>query len=239
MKKAQFFLISLVLIVISMFYVYTYIRSSDLSSTLFFERPAILDVQNMIDAIKLKNDRQSQMPPWWNSSWQYRKTVAISANVGTGTTVVTFEFDPSVAAARLLSGSCTKELRMTNRTTSPLVEIESNITAASQPCNLVRQEVITCAADSCTVTFNYYVYYGHANPDTPSYRNTLVSGGAQAATVGLEELETKTKLCNHFKAIYPKMGAQVDCNVINYSGNRTNISLYYNSPTLKFNGTVI
>jgi len=239
MKKAQFFLISLVLILISMFYVYTYIRSSDLSSTLFFERPATLDLQNMIDAIKLRNDRQSQIPPWWNSSWQYRETVAVSTTVGTGTSTVTLEVNPNVAAARLLSSSCTKELRMTNRTTNPLVGIESNVTAASQPCNLVRQEVITCGADSCTVTFDYYVYYGNANPDTPSYRNTVASGGAQAATIGSEEPETKTKLCNHFMAIYPKMGAQVSCEVLNYAGNKTNISLYYNSPTLKFNGTVI
>ncbi len=237
MKRAQFFLVALVLVLLSMFYIYTFVRSADLSSVVLFERTSALDMQNIVDSIKSRNERYSAlMPVWWNSSWQYRKAVTITTTVPSPPETRTIEFDPLVPASRLLTGDCSKELRLTNAS-FPLNELDSNVSATTTPgCNITRTEVLNCGGADCTMVLNYYVYYGYASAQTPSYRNT-VQGTETAVPLGPEE--TREALCNHFEDIYPKAGVQIDCKIANFAGNKTNVSLYFGSPYLKFNGSIL
>ena len=119
MKKSQFFLIAMVVILISMFYIYTYIRSADQSSTLFFDRPATLDLQNMIDSVQLRNERYlAQKIPWWNYGWTYRNVISFtdtydnSGNPAEQAVSKTAEFDLKIIWAHHSNTDCSKELRL-------------------------------------------------------------------------------------------------------------------------------
>ena len=236
MRQAQFFVLSLVLVLISMFFTYMYIRSGDASSSSLFERSSALDMQNIIDSIQLKNSRfLFNVVPWWDFSWTHRVYVNVTQTVNNGDTSTVISFNPNIAATKLLTGSCSKELRVTNANSSRL-EIESNVTASTLPCSLVRREAVACSDVTCVMNFSYYVYYGNANAQTPSYRQTIAAA-ASSATIGSEE--GSPSLCNHFIDIYSKTGASIYCNVTSYTGNKTNVSLYYATTSLKFNGTIV
>lgn len=236
MKKAQFFVISLVLILISMVSIYTYVRSADAASVFSLEKNSMLDLINIIDAVKMRNERYlAQTPPWWNSAWAYRELITITTAVDNPPETRTIEFNPQVPTTKLITSSCSQELRLTNTVASP-TELESNVSAAALPCNITRTEVLDCGAPGCTATLRYYVYYGNSGAQTPSYRNT-VQGTETGATLGTEEKETA--LCDHFESIYPKTGAAIACDITGYVGNKTNVTVYYSSTNLKFNGTII
>ncbi len=240
MKRAQFFLISLVLILISMFYVYTYIRSIDQASVLSASQSSAQDVQNIVNAIKTRNENyQTPYPNWWSGGWKYRKqaSVQVTFNIAGAQT---FEFDPNIPAGHMLTNpvGCDKELRLTDTSISP-AELNSDVSAILPPCNITRTEnsPASCGAFPCTVTFYYYTYYGNASANIPSYRGPTLQGTEYSATTGPEEVYNA--LCNHFKQIYPKTGAVIDCSIANFVNNKTNISLRYESPHLKFNGSIL
>ncbi|HIH14029.1 MAG TPA: hypothetical protein HA224_02125 [Nanoarchaeota archaeon] len=242
MKKSQFFLIAMVVILISMFYIYTYIRSADQSSTLFFDRPATLDLQNMIDSVQLRNERYlAQKIPWWNYGWTYRNVISFtdtydnSGNPAEQAVSKTAEFDLKIIWAHHSNTDCSKELRLVDFSNA---EVNSDVNSTTTPCSLLTAIAWTCPAlTNCNRIFKYYVYYGNASATTPAYRSTA-QGTELSSSGGLEEADPRL-LCTHFKAIYPKTGATVDCSLVSYVGNKTNISIYYSSRSLKFNGSVI
>lgn len=217
MKKAQFFIVALVLLAFSFFAVFGYLRSIDSSSVALFEHSSSFDLRNIHHAVDERNDwlETSASSAWWNLNWAHRKDVTIN-NLGTNPA----EIDMKIASGRI--SSCVNELVVVNSTGGT----ESvSVTQGNQPCNLSFD-----AKNGET----YYIYYGNLN--AAQNNPTPASGNIDSTyTLGAEQ---DSQVCTHLEYIYQLEGKFLQCAAANVNNNRINYSINFSAPDLEFKGYI-
>lgn len=214
-KKAQFFLVSLVLLAFSFFIIFGYLRSIDSASVSLFEPSSSSDLKNIHHAVDKRNDYLANdiSPSWWNLNWAYRKGVTID-NLGTNPA----EINMDIASGRF--SSCVNEIVVINNTGD--IEIVS-VAQDNPPC-----DISFTAVNGVT----YYVYYG--NPSASQNNPTPSSGNVDSVyTLGSEQ---ESQVCTHLKYIYQLEGKFLQCSVANINNNRINYSINFSAPDLRFSG---
>ena len=211
------------LAIVTMFF---YVRTIDRSAVNFFEPNFDLDFQNIVHAIKTRNDwLKGSANDWYDLAWQYRRRIEVTQ---TGSPA---EIPTNIEAGKV--SDCIADLRVVNLTNS---EIHANISATTAPgCN------ITIGVS--TTPFTFYVYYGNPSASTPSYRQGTEQQGTERTATISPELEVPTRgLCTHFNELYPRLGMQLNCSLANVTctapRTQANISIQLQSTNFKFNGTI-
>ena len=225
-KKAQFWIIAIILAYLAVLTVFFYVRSADRAGVSLFEQTSDLDMQNIINAIKIRNIwLASSSEDWFNLSWRYRRMVTVT------TSGANMEIPTLIALGE--SSNCLLDIRTTYMNNT---ELPSNISATTPPgCN------ITMVVNSAP--FEFYTYYGNPSAALPSYRSGSAQQGTEtSATIG-SKIEVPTiNLCEQINSIYPRRGIQVNCSLIGTACTGTcmqaNISLYFSANDLKYNGTI-
>jgi hypothetical protein len=227
-RRGQFWLIAIVLAYLAIVTLFFYVRSADRSSVNLFEPNSDLDLQNMINAIKIRNTVLAGAEDWYDLSWQYRRRISVPITGG-GVEVPT-----GIEAGKVTD--CIVDIRATYLNNS---EFYSNVSATAAPgCNLTMGVPYQ--------PFTFYVYYGNAGATIPNYRKSVPQQGVEApipiTPVG-SEVEVPTRnLCTHFNPLYPRLGMQLNCSLVNLTcsapSTRANISLVISANDLKYNGTI-
>jgi len=210
-KKAQFMLVATILITISLFIIYTYIRSADTSSIIFFEPTSKEQFVNLHTSIADRNAWLSNY--WWDLNWQNRSTISVS-----GTIVNPVQVDPQ---SPITITDCFNQIRVTD---SNNVEIPSSVTAVL-PC-----EVVFNAAAGI-----YNIYWNNPSATAPGYRALGV--GTPAGTLIRKEGAPTQLFCPHIAEMYKKAGVDINCSVQNiFSNNQVNYSIKFQSLDVSFDG---
>ena len=208
-KKAQFMLVATILITISLFIIYTYIRSADTSSIIFFEPTSKEQFVNLHTSITDRNAWLSNY--WWNLNWQNRSTFLVS---GSGLVQV----DPQITTG----DDCFNQVRVTDSNNN---EIPSSVTATNAPCNV----------EFTASTGTYQVYWNNPLATAPLYR-AIVPVGAPIPPTRKESAPTQL-FCPHIVDLYKKAGVDINCSVQNiFSNNQVNYSIQFQSLDISFDG---
>ena len=208
-KKAQFMLVATILITISLFIIYTYIRSADTSSIIFFEPTSKEQFVNLHTSIAGRNAWLGNY--WWDLNWQNRSTISIS---GTFTNPV--QVDPQITAGY----DCLNEVRVADSANN---EIPSSVTAATAPCDVV----FNAAAGI------YNIYWNNPSATVPG----ALGAGTPAGTLIRKEGAPTQLFCPHLVDMYKKAGVDINCSVQNiFSNNQVNYSIRFQSLDINFDG---
>jgi hypothetical protein len=207
-KKAQFMLVATILITISLFIIYTYIRSADTSSIIFFEPTSKEQFVNLHTSIAGRNAWLGNY--WWDLNWQNRSTISIS-----GTIVNPVKVDPLIPA----SYDC-NQVRVVD---SNNIEVPSSITVAIAPC----YAVFNASAGI------YNVYWNNPSATAPK---TIGAGTLTGNLIRKEGAPTQL-FCPHLVDMYKKAGVDINCSVQNiFSNNQVNYSIRFQSLDINFDG---
>ena len=207
-KKAQFMLVATILITISLFIIYTYIRSADTSSIIFFEPTSKEQFVNLHTSIADRNAWLSNY--WWNLNWQNRSTISIS-----GTIVNPVQVDPLIPV-----GYDCNQVRVVD---SNNIEVPSSITVATAPC----YAVFNAAAGI------YNVYWNNPSAIAPK----TIGAGTLTGNLIREESAPTQLFCPHITDMYKKAGVDINCSVQNiFSNNQVNYSINFQSLDISFDG---
>jgi len=211
-KRAQFMLVAVVLIAISIFMVFTYIRSADTSGIIFFEPDSRGEFTGLQNSIHTRNAWLSDY--WFNLDWENRSTIEIS-----GPIVNPVEVDPSIPPG----SDCFDKVRVTD---SSQTEISSDVTAPVAPCDVV------FSASPGT----YYVYWNNPAAIAPGYRG--ISAGNPVTYLLISQDTNPSQLfCPHISKVYQKAGIDLNCAIQNFfSSNQINYAIEFHSLDLNFEG---
>lgn len=226
-KRAQFWIIAIILAYLAILTVFFYVRSADRSGVSLFEPTSDLAMQNIINAITIRNLwLNSTANDWYNISWTHRRLIMSTS----GFSPDAAEIPTGIEAGK--SSNCVNDLRATylNRT-----EIPTNVSATTPPgCNLTFVY---------PTPFMFYVYYGFGSATTPAYRSGTAQQGQEltaTTTFGSEMDIPTTGICSHLQSLYPRVGMPLNCTIRTTcrDPNRANFSLHINAVDFKYNGTI-
>lgn len=215
--KAQFFLVTLLLLALSMFVLFSFFRTTDISSVTLFTTSEYTDFKNIHNAIIKKNTWMAEND-WWNASWPYRKTMTA---VGAGAPVeilITFPEEHM---------SYCNETRIINDSDTSTYVIYN--TSGTPP---------TCSYYfNANVVDTFKVYYGNGTDRKPTLNNLKTGVAGIAFIMGREET---SNLCEHFEYVYSKQGVDLECDIENTFANnqKGNYSINFTSLDLEFRGYI-
>lgn len=215
-KKAQFMIVTIVLVSITFFVMFALIRSIDRSSIVFFTRDSPEDFENLQNAIAKRNSWTGSY--WGDLNWEERAVIEV-----TGSIVNPVQVNPGI----LPGFNCNNEVRVLN---SAGIEIASNVNLIASPCEVIFE---------ATTPGRYDIYWNNPSATPPLYRSSLPPfGNPPAFTIVRKETSPKSKFCPHLKQVNPISGANLNCEVASLIGNtKAKYNLDFNSLTFKFKGS--
>ncbi len=211
-KKGQFFIISIVLLVLSLVVLFATFTTIGEMSSRTFAHSSYDEFSNIINTIEKSNDELDAN--WWNTSYTKRRMFKTPGSVSNPA-----EFDVSLVAGKLTN--CQKEVRVTDTSHSEITNIE--VTSDIPPCDLIML--------SASTNTDYYVYY---NSTTSTVLKDI--GAGTSATPTLYD-EISLNLCEHLEDIYPRRGIYLTCSD-NSDGDRITYTIDYKSNTFEFSGDI-
>lgn len=215
-KKAQFMIITIVLIGITFFTMFLLVRTVDRSSVVMFEQTQT-GFENLRNSVIQRNTWMGSY--WWNLNWENRSIIDI----------ITGATNPIMIDPEIPEGiNCNNEVRVT---TSDGTELESNVNSELAPCN-----VIFNAPTPGTGIF--YVYWNNPSATPPAYRGELPEvGNPPSAYTVLKEVSPKSNLCPHLVNISIVSERKLSCNITNiFSNTKVNYTVGYTTPGFSFSG---
>jgi len=216
-KQAQFFIVSIVLLALAFFVIFSFFISAEQSSIVMFEPSSSDDFENIANAISESNEWISSKS-WWDLDWRYKKNFTISGGISNPT-----ELDASIPAAKV--SDCAKELRLVN---SAGVEVDSDMKTADN-----------CILIFTASTGEYWIYYNNSAVTQPAYRSAVASGTAPTFAVGSEQEVNPSDLCSHLKDMHLKKSIYFNCTRTLATGNSTyNYTIDFRANNFEFTGSV-
>jgi len=207
-RKGQFYLITLVFVATSLFIVLMFTQFVEFGSLTLTEPQA--DFGNLQNAIAQRN---AWLPTYWfDLRWRTRTIVNITGNVT----------NPVEIDANII-GDCDNTVRVFNKSGLQFIEIQSNVTNASSPCNVVFN----------AVPGRYEIYWN----STVSIPNKNISSGNTPTYTKTVQQVPQEGICSYYNNILPKRGVSFGC--IGTAGiNTYNYSVNFTSTDFTFSGTL-
>lgn len=212
-SRAQFMVVTIVLIGISFFAMFLLVRTIDRSSVVMFEERQA-SFENLQNSIEQRNIWIGSY--WGNLSWENRTVVNITGGIA----------NPVIINPGIPSGTdCKKEVRVIS---SSGTEIDSNVSTENSPCDVIFSAAVGA----------YSIYWNNPSAIAPAYRSTVSDTGTSPTYSTIRtEASPKYKLCRHLQDISMASGEKLDCAVQNiYSNTKINYTIEYKSFDFSFRG---
>jgi len=212
-KRAQFMVITIVLIGISFFTIFLLIHTIDRSSVAMFEEKEA-SFENVQNSILQRNDWIRTY--WWDLNWENRTVMLVP-------TTLTAQVNPQIPPGF----DCNKEVRVIN---SAGAEVPSNVNSVPSPCQVIF---------SAPATDTYSIYWNNPSATVPAYRGSVPPAGTPTGSMVKQESSPKSKFCPHAQAISSASGEKLDCAVQGIIGStKVNYSINYKSLEVSYQGNL-
>ncbi|MEM2874299.1 MAG: hypothetical protein QW063_02550 [Candidatus Nanoarchaeia archaeon] len=209
MSKGQFYVIVLVFISITIAALLMLVHFVEFSS-LMLKEPQV-DFKNLQNAVKQRNIWLSEN--WFDLNWKTKTIVNI-----TGDITNPVEIDAGITA------NC-NSVRVFNKTNSIFIEIPSNVTSLTAPCNVTFDAAIGV----------YEIYWNGTN-----IGKEISQGNENIEYTKAIEQVPPEGICSHFSMTLPKKGILFSCSAAIATNNNTyNYFVNFTSPDFSFKGNLM